>query len=272
MPATITGTVFNDLNHNGQFDPGEPGIPNVFVTLRNTTANTCVQTATGANGSYRFSVSTAGTYRVYETVLPTEDCPPTAFPQPNGFVHSNGPRVLSVTVTAAQVTNNALIAGQNFSHDTTNDPLGCTTTMIQFVNTPTQWYNIDLVTGASTLEGTLNPPDNVNAISYNILDDYLYGYDQTTDNIVRIDADRDLMQLLPDPPGLSAANYNVGTFDLSGHLFIMVNDTNRFYTVDLAPNSPTFMKLVDPANGFAEQTSGFGTALEHHAQCQRLGL
>ena len=44
MPATITGTVFNDLNHNGQFDPGEPGIPNVFVTLRNTTANTCVQT------------------------------------------------------------------------------------------------------------------------------------------------------------------------------------------------------------------------------------
>ncbi|WP_339315066.1 DUF11 domain-containing protein [Paenibacillus sp. FSL R10-2734] len=27
MAATITGTVFNDLNHNGQFSSGEPGIP-----------------------------------------------------------------------------------------------------------------------------------------------------------------------------------------------------------------------------------------------------
>ncbi|PGK31790.1 hypothetical protein CN907_26870 [Bacillus anthracis] len=31
MPSSISGTVFNDLNGNGILNPGEPGIPNVFV-------------------------------------------------------------------------------------------------------------------------------------------------------------------------------------------------------------------------------------------------
>ena len=41
MATTITGTVFNDLNHNGQLTPGEPGIPNVFVTLFRPANGTC---------------------------------------------------------------------------------------------------------------------------------------------------------------------------------------------------------------------------------------
>lgn len=31
MAATITGVVYNDLNHNGQYDAGEPGLANVAV-------------------------------------------------------------------------------------------------------------------------------------------------------------------------------------------------------------------------------------------------
>ena len=33
MAATITGVVYNDLNHNGQYDAGEPGLANVAVVL-----------------------------------------------------------------------------------------------------------------------------------------------------------------------------------------------------------------------------------------------
>ena len=33
MPATITGVVYDDLDRNGQFDGGEPGIPGVSMTL-----------------------------------------------------------------------------------------------------------------------------------------------------------------------------------------------------------------------------------------------
>lgn len=75
---------------------------------------------------------------------------------------------------------------QNFSHDTTDAPLSCTATMVQFVNTPTEWFNIDVVTGDSTSLGNLHSANNVNANGYNILDDYIYGYNQTSNHIVRV--------------------------------------------------------------------------------------
>lgn len=262
MPATITGTVFHDLNHNGVLDAGEPGIPGVYLTMSGPSETVCMQTRTNAtDGGYSFSVSSAGTYRVYETVESAAACPPANFAQPTGFFLSNGPRVRTITVTAAQVNNGAVIGAQNFSHDTIDAPLSCTAAMVQFVNTPTEWFDIDIVTGASTPRGNLHPANNVNAIGYNALDDYIYGYDQTSNHIVRVDADQNLMQLAPSPVGLPSNGYNVGTFDLGGHLFLMVNGTARFYTVDLAPSSPTFLKLVDPTNGFAEQTGNYGTAL-----------
>lgn len=262
MPATITGIVFNDLNHNGQYDPGEPGIPGVFVVLYNTSSGLCTPAVTDAGGVYSFSITTAGTYRVYETVEdPGTFCPPSTFTQPEGFTVSNGPRVLSSTVTATQITNNAVSGNQNFSHDTNDNPLACTRTLVQFVNEPTRWYNIDVVTGVSELQGFLNPINNVNAIGYNLLDNYIYGYDQTVHRIVRVDNAGNLMQISPNPTGLPSNDFNVGTFDLDGHLFLFVNATSRFYTVDLNQESATFMKLVDPTNGYIEQTSNFGTAL-----------
>ena len=77
MPVTITGMVFDDRNHNGVWDSGEPGISNVYLTLFNAASGACVQTFTDASGVYSFSVAAAGTYRIYETVSAAADCPPT---------------------------------------------------------------------------------------------------------------------------------------------------------------------------------------------------
>lgn len=268
MATKITGIVYNDLNHNGQHDPGEPGIANVSVTLLRMFNGKCEQTTTNATGNYSFSVKSKGIYRVYETVTPANACPPTVFTQPPGFNHSNGPRVLTVSVVCdddedgdRQDSGNCVIIHQDFSHDALNTPLTCTDALIQFVNTPTEWFDIDVITGASDFRGLLDPAHNVNAIGYNILDNFLYGYDQAANHIVRINANRELMQLQPNPTGLPALAFNVGSFDLAGHLYLMVNDTARFYTIDLRPNSATFLKLVDPANNFQEQTANFGTAL-----------
>ena len=51
MAATITGVVYNDLNHNGQYDAGEPGLANVAVVLYNASAG-CTEVRTGADGSF----------------------------------------------------------------------------------------------------------------------------------------------------------------------------------------------------------------------------
>ena len=259
MAATITGIVFNDLNHNGQYDSGEPGIPNVYVVLYSS-ASGCVTTQTNASGNYSFTVTAPGSYTVYEPVSSPNGCPPTEFTQPEGFTMSNGPRKRTETITAAQINNGTVIANQNFSHDTVNTPLACNTSMIQFVGRPTSWYNINIVTGQPTLQGPLSPAHDVNAIGYNVLDNYIYGYDQTTNNIVRVADDGTVIQL-GRPTGLPADGYNTGTFGVNGFLYIFVNNETRFYTIDLRPNSSTFMKLGNPAAGYTEQTSNYGTAL-----------
>jgi subtilisin-like proprotein convertase family protein len=72
--AGLVGTyvgdrVFGDTNHNGIQDGGESGITGVTVRLLNSGNATVGTTTTGANGFYRFLVTTAGNYSV-EFVLP----------------------------------------------------------------------------------------------------------------------------------------------------------------------------------------------------------
>ena len=259
MPAIINGIVYDDRNQNGQYDVGEPGIPGVFVLLY-TPSGSCSATQSDSNGSYGFSVTAPGAYTVCETALPPNACPPTVVAQPAGYAHSNSPRTWTTTVTAAQIERNEVLAGQNFGHDAVDAPLPCTAQMIQFVSRPTSWYDIDLVSGQSTLHGLLSPAHDVNAIGYSLLDDSLYGYDQTTNTLVRIDGNSVITQLTR-PAGLPAAGYNTGTFDAAGFFYLYINNTARFYTVDLRPSSPTFLKLVDPRAGYAEQAANYGTPL-----------
>ncbi|WP_165279911.1 DUF6923 family protein [Paenibacillus protaetiae] len=257
MPATLTGIVFNDLNHNGQYDAGEPGIAGVNLVLFSNAGGTCMTVQSDINGNYSFTITAAGTYTVYEPVAdPGASCPPVTFTQPAGFTMSNGPRKLTQIVTAAQVTNNVTITGHNFSHDTILNPLNCTTTMIQFAGRPSVWFNIDIVTGEETVQGTVSPPLDINAIGFNPLDSYIYGYDQLNNHLVRVDSDGNVMVLFPLPPGMPSDAYNTGTFDQNGFLYVFVNNETTFYVIDLRPNSATFLKLVNPATGFLETTSG----------------
>ena len=141
-------------------------------------------------------------------------------------------------------------------------PLPCTTNFIQFVGTPTQWYDIDLLTGNAVFNGYLNPQDYVNAIGFNPLDNFIYGYDITVNQIAQVDADRNITYM-GSPTGLPANGYNTGCFDKNGFFYIMVNGAARFYTTDLRPGSSSYMRLVNPTNGYTVQTSNYGTAINN---------
>ncbi|MCL2531094.1 MAG: DUF11 domain-containing protein [Oscillospiraceae bacterium] len=139
-------------------------------------------------------------------------------------------------------------------------PLPCITNLIQFEGNPTQWVNINVVTGKADLIGLLNPPDAyVNAIGYNPLDNFIYGYDITINEIVQVDADRNVISL-GRPSGLPINGYNSGCIDNNGFFYLLLNNAARFYTVDLRPSSPTYMRLVNPLNGYTAQTTNYGTA------------
>ena len=72
-PGSIGNFVWNDLNHNGIQDTGEPGIPGVTVTL--TGCSITMSTTTNLNGAYLFSNLPPCTYTV-------------TFSTPSGFVSS----------------------------------------------------------------------------------------------------------------------------------------------------------------------------------------
>src|SRR5262245_20145604 len=55
--SVLSGVAFVDTNGNGAFDPGEPTIPGINVTLTGTTSQGTALSATttsGANGSFSF--------------------------------------------------------------------------------------------------------------------------------------------------------------------------------------------------------------------------
>jgi SdrD B-like domain len=75
-PAKLGNFVFEDLNGNGQQDAGEPGIPNVTVSVVDATNGQTVETQqSGGDGSYLFCVE-PGTYFIN-------------FDKPNGFNFTN---------------------------------------------------------------------------------------------------------------------------------------------------------------------------------------
>src|SRR5205823_14895598 len=95
LTAKISGTVYNDLNGNGVFDTGEPGLPNVTVTATSGTFSTTA--ITNANGLYSF---TGLTIDPGPTATYTLD-----YAVPTGFVNT-GPRPLTVTVAQGDTNIN----------------------------------------------------------------------------------------------------------------------------------------------------------------------
>lgn len=69
QPSTLIGRVFDDLDNDGVYEPGDAGLEGVTVTLTGDDDQGPVNrsTMTGADGSYSFADVFAGTYTLTET-------------------------------------------------------------------------------------------------------------------------------------------------------------------------------------------------------------
>ncbi|MGF1674159.1 MAG: SdrD B-like domain-containing protein, partial [Rivularia sp. (in: cyanobacteria)] len=76
LPGSIGDTVFNDTDGDGVQDEGEPGIPGVQLTLRDSEGRDFGTTTTNQNGNYTFDNLPLGTYTV-ESARPTDFSPTT---------------------------------------------------------------------------------------------------------------------------------------------------------------------------------------------------
>jgi hypothetical protein len=109
------GTVFLDLNRNGVLDPGEPGIPNVQVSISGTDVlgnNVFTIQTTDANGHYQFGGLAPGVYTITEN-------PPLGYFL--GALQNGIPPAASVSVANRQfigidLTSAVFGGGYNFAH------------------------------------------------------------------------------------------------------------------------------------------------------------
>ena len=64
---SISGAVHNDVNGNGEYDPGDRGIPDVYIRLLDSKNKIIADTDTDLNGNYSFLGLAEGNYYLEKT-------------------------------------------------------------------------------------------------------------------------------------------------------------------------------------------------------------
>ncbi|WP_430334725.1 DUF7507 domain-containing protein [Rhodococcus sp. ACT016] len=131
---------------------------------------------------------------------------------------------------------------------------------------------VDLATGATSLMGSTTRV--LNGVGYNVLDNYIYGWDLEKYVPVRIGSDLSETEL-PLPAGIpNPSFFNTGDVDAAGHYWATSSSNNSpWYEIDYAPGSPTYGKVlasgtlpagVQLADWTAIGRALYGIANDHH--------
>lgn len=109
---------------------------------------------------------------------------------------------------------------------------------------PADGYTIDLATGASRVFRSGIHSSNVNAIGYNVKDDFVYGmtFFGNPRQLVRIGANGDA-QMLGLPAGLPADSaFHIGDIDDNGQYWL--SNGPEWWQINLNPGTPNYGKVV----------------------------
>jgi len=108
--AGICGTVFNDVNHDGIQQAGEPGLPGVEVTVTDSTTNATFPVFTDASGFYQTTGVNAGDTVTTSVVVPTgsqiSPVPASCISICNNGVLTNGQSATTVVVVGGGTSGN----------------------------------------------------------------------------------------------------------------------------------------------------------------------
>lgn len=117
--------------------------------------------------------------------------------------------------------------------------------LYKYPSGPTQIHEVDMVTGQDSQVGSISGRQ-INAIGYNVLDNFIYGWDDQNDVFVRVHGDHSTVDELTIAGYTGAATgVIVGDVDDNGHYWAL--EGNTWYQIDLTttPN-PTQIATATP--------------------------
>ena len=268
MIFTISGRVFDDADASQVFDGGESGIDGVTVVLYDVAADSCQSVATAGGGLYSFGDLRTKDYRVYETAGETAgaltECPPTE--STTDFANktvipgtiTDPPTYMSTTPNRIDLSLTADAPDQDFGDHVLGAALACEQTAYLFQQSPTEIWEVDLVTGAAENTGLVLSTTG-NALGYNLLDGRFWGCDQTassdtgTPTLVVVASDGGHISLPCEncPTTATYPGHNAGDVSLDGYLLQWQSvggaTANQLCWYDVNPQRATYLQRVDAA-------------------------
>ncbi|MCH9741475.1 MAG: LamG domain-containing protein [Epsilonproteobacteria bacterium] len=148
------------------------------------------------------------------------------------------------------------------------DAFSCPTEAFIFTSAsntdPTDFYELDLTTGSSALRANDFHPDSINAAGYNTVDNYIWGYDNGTNKVVKIDKNNKVISY--DVTGLPKIPYYSGDVDKNGILYLFGNNMSseetkdgRAFKVDTQQTPPKLIgEMLLPSYNAGDNSANFG--------------
>ncbi|KIN05473.1 hypothetical protein OIDMADRAFT_141232 [Oidiodendron maius Zn] len=150
------------------------------------------------------------------------------------------PSASTTTVTSTVTSTVTGTVTASCTSTPTPPPLSCDPYgyLIQYAT----FYRVDLTTGATTkVKAGLGDNSAINAIGYNTLDNFIYGFQASTSTIIRIAADGTSSTVVgADSPPPSS---NVGDVDSNGMYWVSAAGES-WSQIDLFPGSATYGKTI----------------------------
>ncbi|PWJ59381.1 putative secreted protein (Por secretion system target) [Dyadobacter jejuensis] len=144
-------------------------------------------------------------------------------------------------------------------------PFNCDSYLYQVISTSASTnstlYRYNPFTGNRTSVKALSA--TYNGIGYNVKDNMIWGSDNHFNRIVRIDSEAN--ETYFTIPNLPSDSYNVGDVTEDGYLYLYTTLETKFYIIDLNADSPNYLQLVDPVQGYVLDTAPYGTTIIGYA-------
>jgi len=145
----------------------------------------------------------------------------------------------SVTATATDAGNSTSEFGPNQLVESLNT-FSCEQEAYIFsslnVNQTTKAYLVDITGNSYTLADDNVHPSNINAIGYNISDNYIWGYDRANHDVVRVD-NTYLVEAIPKVTNLPEIDFHIGDVSPDGILYMTERGSSTIYRVGVNPGT-----------------------------------